>query len=206
MTKILESAGTNSELSGSFLEENFANLQSSVKLQQALLLSISRLNPKGLESFTRGNHNGVDLNRNMPASNWKKSEPLSANAKPNPYYSGPKPNSEIENQVLVQILEQVPIDLIVSFHTNHFIDYPNEEQLNYDSNTGKLKNYCQKLSTSSKLPLTESIGYPTPGSLGSYAKENSIECLTVEFEDSLKAEELINRYQDSFGKWLNDQS
>jgi murein peptide amidase A len=63
------------------------------------VLFIPVLNPDGKRLRTRGNANGVDLNRNFPTDNWILSEK-------DEYYSGPKPASEIETQFLIKIIEE----------------------------------------------------------------------------------------------------
>ena len=81
--------------------------QAAKSKSQKLLISIPRLNHWGLDQFTRSNQNGVDLNRNLPASNWSKSSPqITKNSQKiaNPYYSGLAANSEKENQILVKVI------------------------------------------------------------------------------------------------------
>jgi protein MpaA len=148
---------------------------------------IPDLNRYGLEHHCRGNSNGVDLNRNMPTSNW--SERYSHPG----YYPGSSPCSEVETQALVKILEANQYLKVISIHTNHFVANANEPQLNYDG-TDKSLAWAQKLADALELPLTRDIGYPTPGSLGSYCKENNIDCATLEFDDNLDNEASWQHY------------
>jgi protein MpaA len=165
------------------------------------ILVIPDLNPSGLERHTRGNSNGVDLNRNMPSKNWQESSPKLASGEINPYYSGPEPASELENKILLEVIKNNDFNLIISLHTNHFVANPNPPQVNYDGKRDS-DNYqfAAELATAMDLPLTEDIGYPTPGSLGSYCKDLGLDCITIEFEDELSGQELWNKYGSCFVK------
>lgn len=161
---------------------------------------IPDLNRYGLEHCTRGNANGVDLNRNMPVSNW-----ISEHSHPG-YYPGNQAASEIETKALIEIIQQCIINYglckIVSIHTNHFVANANEPQLNYDGSDKSLE-FAQSLADRLELPLTRDIGYPTPGSLGSYCKENNIDCMTLELDDNLDNEETWQRYGIKLAKAID---
>lgn len=165
-------------------EKRIARTENLFKLYQGdinelkSLTVIPDLNRSGLENNTRGNGRGVDLNRNMPATNW------SPNYTNQVYFPGTHPSSELETKELVKIIEEGNFDLIISIHTNHFVANPNPPQVNFD---GKLLSAGHKeagrLAELLELPLTEDIGYPTPGSLGSYCKDKNIPCITLEMDD-----------------------
>ncbi len=185
------------------------------ELQKSICI-IPALNPDGLRAGTRTNARGVDLNRNMPSANWKaSSSPLLPSGEPNPYYGGTEPASENETKFLLQVIERHQPQIIVSFHTNHYVQNPNPPQVNLDilsedalGNWFSSKQHAlehniaaseqqvrkrnqagrdlaQQIAELMALPLTEDIGYATPGSLGSYAKDLAIPCITVEFDDEL---------------------
>jgi protein MpaA len=160
------------------------------------IIAMPVLNPHGLKNFTRHNHHDVDLNRNMPSQNWQSAK-FRIDGEKNPYYPGDFPASEIETQLLTKLIEGLDFDLIISFHTNHFIRFPNPPQVNYDG-IGTHKDFAIKLAQDTELEFTEDIGYPTPGSLGSYSKDKGLDCITIEFDDNIQAEDLNTKYIKAF--------
>lgn len=147
------------------------------------LLLIPDYNRYGLENNTRGNEHEVDLNRNFPATNW------SSNYMDRAYFPGISPGSEEQTKALVKIIKANSFDLIISIHTNHFVKHANHPQVNFD---GIENTYGHEqatlLSKLIELPLTHDIGYATNGSLGSYAKDLKIPCITLELDDKLSNE------------------
>lgn len=172
-----------------------------LSLSELKLVLIPVINPWGMKNFTRHNASGVDLNRNMPSQNWQSAK-LNIDGERNPYYPGDFPASELEVQILVHLIERLKFDLIFSFHTNHFVRYPNPPQINYDGH-GKYRDFAVKLAEFSKLEFTEDIGYPTPGSLGSYAKDKGLDCITVEFDDNVSGEQAFQEYAEAFSQMIN---
>lgn len=161
------------------------------------LTMIPDLNRYGLENNTRGNVRGVDLNRNMPAENW------SPNCSNQAYSPGIYPASELETQALVKIIQRGNFDLILSLHTNHYVANPNPPQVNFDGlilSDGYKE--AVRLGELLELPVTEDIGYPTPGSLGSYAKEKNIPCITLELDDKYTSEDSWAQYGLTLAKFL----
>ena len=116
------------------------------------LAFIPTLNPDGLKVGTRVNANGVDLNRNFPTQNWVLSEK-------NEFYGGVTPASEIETKFLIDLIEEIKPKLILTLHAPYKV-------VNYD---GDAKEVAQKISDIIKYPVEENIGYPTPGSFGTWA-------------------------------------
>ena len=70
------------------------------------LVILPVVNPDGLERRTRVNANGVDLNRNFPARNWKQG----------PRY-GTDPASEPETRALIKIVRQFQPSRILAVHS-----------------------------------------------------------------------------------------
>jgi murein peptide amidase A len=129
---------------------------------------VPALNPDGLRAGTRVNGRGVDLNRNLPTENW---QPRSAKPEHHP---GPAPASEPETQSLIRLVEEMHPALIVTLHAPYAC-------INYD---GPAEEEAKRLAAALGYPVWEEIGYPTPGSFGTWAGvERGIPTLTVEFDD-----------------------
>ncbi len=127
---------------------------------------IPEVNPEGVLNKTRGNSNGVDLNRNLPTKDW------SPEIKTPRYHPGPSPLSEIENKTLVEELKNNPV-LILSLHSWKPI-------LNVN---GECRPEAEVLARHTGYGIDTDIGYPTPGSLGTYTGlERHIPTLTYEIE------------------------
>ncbi len=145
------------------------------------LLFIPCLNPDGLQNNTRTNANGVDLNRNFPTKNWGE-DTSAAGDNPDDYYGGKSPASEIETQFVIDIIEKYQPKLILTLHAPYKI-------VNYD---GPAKEVAQKISDIIGYPVEESIGYPTPGSFGTYCGvERNIPTITLELDEKIPVENLV---------------
>ena len=157
------------------------------------LLLIPCLNPDGLALKTRGNANGVDLNRNFPYKSWS-AVPLAHN---NSYFPGIKPASEPEAQIIVNLLNKYNFKKVLAIHTNHTIAFPNPPMINYDGKHSR--ELAEKLSSATGLPPHSDVGYPTPGSLGTWVgidlKKVSV---TMELDDSKKSDELYKKHKKFF--------
>lgn len=133
---------------------------------------LPRANPDGLARNTRGNANGVDVNRNFPAKNWRKSPKGDS-------HGGPEPASESETRAIIQAVEMLRPAAIVSIHSISTNDPCN----NYDGPAEALAN---RMAKENGYPVKASIGYPTPGSFGTWAGvERRIPVITLEFPRNL---------------------
>jgi len=134
-------------------------------------------NPDGLVRGTRGNANGVDLNRNLPTSNWRP-EPVFYKSRANDARDialtpGSQPASEPETKALLSLIDRWKPKAIVSLHSAlACID---------DSGASHLG---RQLADRCALPFLTEIGYPTPGSMGTWAGEQGINLVTYELEDA----------------------
>jgi len=153
------------------------------------LLLISCINPDGLFAKTRGNANGVDLNRNFPASSWK-SVPVSGNVS---YHPGSEPASEPETKIIVDLLKKYNFKKIIAVHTNHTIQFPNPPMINYDGEHSR--ELAEKMSYACGLSAHSDVGYPTPGSLGVWlGKDLKKISITVELDDAKSSHELYKKH------------
>lgn len=158
------------EPSGKYLIERYLKEDTAHKNR---LLFIPCLNPDGLEACTRCNSKGVDLNRNFPAQNWQKSNR-------DKYFGGETPASEIETQFLVSVIEKYTPALILTLHEPYCV-------VNYD---GPALKVAERISEITKYEVEESIGYPTPGSFGTYCGvERKIPVITLELAPTIESED-----------------
>lgn len=137
----------------------------------------ARVNPDGVVTGQRWNSRNVDLNRNLPTKDWT---PEIKNPR---YPPGRAACSEPENRALVKLIETTNPCAVLSAHS--FSNF----QVNAN---GPSRPWADALSKVCGYPVTEDIGYPTPGSLGTYAgKERGIPTITLEIERGLPREKVL---------------
>ncbi len=153
------------------------------------ILLIPCLNPDGKANKTRTNANGVDLNRNFPTKNWELSGDKDS------YYSGIEPASEIETKFIIEILDEYKPDRILTLHTPYRV-------VNYDGNA---KEIAEEISKLNGYPVQENIGYPTPGSFGTYAGiELNIPTITLELPENEPPQKLWEDNKEVFYYFIKD--
>lgn len=141
-------------------------------LRAAVILSA---NPDGVVRGTRGNARGVDLNRNFPTSNWS-ADPVCYKSRANDARDialspGAGPASEPETSALLSLIEQLKPRAVVTLHAAlACIDDAGGSHLG------------RRLAARCGLPLITEIGYPTPGSMGTWAAERGMDLVTWELE------------------------
>lgn len=141
-------------------------------------------NPDGITRGTRGNARGVDLNRNFPSRDWQ----------PNPVTHrstleeasdvllspGEHAGSEPETQALIALIAELEPEQVIALHAPlACIDDANESALG------------RQLAERTGMPLVRDVGYPTPGSFGSWGGEHGVRVITYEFP--LAATEVLMR-------------
>ena len=132
-------------------------------------------NPDGALRGTRGNARGIDLNRNFPTSNWKPDlvyyKTRANDARDIALSPGSAPASEPETGALLDVINRLKPRAIVSLHAAlACIDDAGNSPLG------------QQLAQRCSLPLLTEIGYPTPGSMGTWASEQKLTLVTWETE------------------------
>jgi len=159
-------------------EKNFSEIENH-------LYFIPCLNPWGKERGVRGNHNGVDLNRNYPTKNWIETEK-------DEYYSGKHAASEITTRQMTDLLEEVKPDIILTLHAPL-------KCVNYD---GPAKELAEKIAEFCEYPVIADLGYPTPGSFGTYCGvERNIPTITLEYDEEEEYESIYNKTEKIFD-WM----
>lgn len=158
------------EPQGEFLINEYIKRNSSTRL-----LFIPCLNPDGKALNSRTNSHGVDLNRNFPTKNWELTEK-------NEFFGGDNPASEIETRFLTEVIDRYMPELILTLHAPFKV-------VNYD---GPAEEIAQKISEIINYPVEKSIGYPTPGSFGTYCGiEKNIPTITLELDEKCPVQDLI---------------
>lgn len=151
-----EGAYTTSQLPEAFL--------TSGEIEQVTLTIIEDANPDGRAATTRGNANGVDVNRNFPAVNFDDSDPA----------HGGTPLSQPESRILHDLIERIDPALVVVMHS-----WTDRQFINFD---GPAKSLAERFAAKSGFPVADSKSFaPTPGSLGSYVgRDRGTPVITIE--------------------------
>ena len=145
-------AGTHGdEIEGVYVLERLLGWPGLLKACYPMVV-IPVLNKDGHHKKNRLNARGVDLNRNYPTSDW------SSKVTAAKYHPGEFPLSEPENIFLHNLFECYPPGFVMSFHSWKPI-------INYN---GNCKEEAEFLAKFNSYPIKEDIGYPVPGSLGTY--------------------------------------
>lgn len=148
------------------------------------------VNPDGFFSSPqrRTNGRGVDVNRNFPTKDWKRS-------KKDRYYSGPHANSESETKFQIALINRFRPTHIISIHSPlGCYDYDGPS-----SNFDTIVMWMKKVSRENGLPFRRYQVFP--GSLGNYAgTQRKIHTLTLELPSSVpqKGAEYFNQFKSMF--------
>lgn len=151
-----EGARTTAELPAAFTAAGLGEAVSLYVVEDA--------NPDGRALATRENVNGIDLNRNFPATNFDPVSPSGGRVSAN----------QPETRAMVEIINRTSPALVMVMHS-----WSNDEFINFD---GPASAIAARFSAASGLPVKNSGEFaPTPGSLGSYAgRDRGIPVLTIE--------------------------
>lgn len=149
------------------------------------------INPDGTAMGTRANATGVDLNRNWPARNFRPGQSR-----------GERPLSEPETRALHAEIERFGPDLVLVAHSTGrgpFVNF-----------VGPAARSAAAFATGAasgdpRWRVVPSMGYPTPGSLGSYlGVDRGVPILTLEFERGQSPESVWLAMRDGLAATLAD--
>ncbi|MBI3469388.1 MAG: DUF2817 domain-containing protein [Planctomycetes bacterium] len=152
---------------------------------------IRNLNPDGTATRRRTSARGVDLNRNLPASNWD------TTARSPQFNPGPRPGSEPETQVLLGVLREFAPRRILVMHATR-----SRPMVNYD---GPARELAEAMSQLNGYVTSDTIGYPTPGSLGSYTGiDLQIPIITLELPRGITPEAAWQANREALYRLISD--
>lgn len=141
-------------------------------------------NPDGLTRGTRGNARGVDLNRNFPSRDWQPKPVTHRSTLEDPsdvlLSPGERAGSEPETRALLALVAELRPEVVIALHAPlACIDDANGSPLG------------QWLAQRTGMPFVRDVGYPTPGSFGSWGMDHGVPVITYEFP--LAATEVLMR-------------
>ncbi len=166
-----------------------AELTESQKIRPWILIPC--INPDGYKANQRTNSRGVDLNRNFPSQDW------SAEVKAPRYSPGPSPNSELETQAVVKLIDSEKPQLIVHFHSW-------EPCVVYTGAPGKKA--ADILAKDTPYESREDIGYPTPGSLGQYGwMDHQIPVICIEEQEHISLDKVWPHFGSGLQRLLTQK-
>jgi len=121
------------------------------------------VNPDGYAAGTRTNARGIDINRNFPTKDFGSDEDRPG---------GTEAASEPETRAILDVVSRFKPYLIISLHTSlACVNYNGESAVEV----------AERMSAVCGLPVKDDIGYPCPGSMGTYyGWERELPVITLE--------------------------
>jgi len=158
-----------------------------LKLKHEVMV-MPNANPDARVKNTRANSNGIDINRNFPTRNFGQK------AYKKSHFGGTKASSERETKNLMAVMKDFKPDLVVTIHAPY----------DFMEIDGPAKKPAKFLAKYNKMPVKEGMGYPTPGSFGTYyGKERKIPIITYELKNG---ETKYKRHLESFKRLFESTS
>lgn len=143
------------------------------------LTIVPEFNVDGILAGQRKNANSIDLNRNLPTNDW------TPDVAKDDYNPGPEPCSEPENQGLVTWLKEHKPQFVLTLHSWKPVLNTN----------GNCKPEAETIASLTNYEIVDSIGYPTPGCLGTYCGlERDMPTLTYEIERNIDSKIIIQKH------------
>ena len=126
------------------------------------------VNPDGYEKRKRRNARLVDINRNFPTKTWCRTSPRSR------MFGGRDPASEPETRAEMKAVMRYKPARIISIHSIG-------EHRHCNNHDGPARALAMKMKRFNGYSVVKSMGYPTPGSFGTWAgHERNIPVITLE--------------------------
>ncbi|MDH5657558.1 MAG: DUF2817 domain-containing protein [Spirochaetia bacterium] len=169
-----------------FLERFMDELtKGNINLDSGITLHICpRINPDGCAVLRRTNQNNVDLNRNLPTKDW------SGEFTDVRYFPGKSAGSEVESEITIDLIQKTDPSLIISMHSYE------KAMVNYN---GDCENLANAMGKKNGLVAKGDIGYPTPGSLGTYTGwERNLPTITLEILRGQEPGPVWDQHLDGF--------
>lgn len=128
-------------------------------MNERRIIMVPLYNPDGYKRNNRMTTGDIDLNRDFPTSDGDEENPKSP-----------------ETRAFMRLLKKYPPALIYNIHQPFrvVLAYEGDEEL------------AKPFAILADYPLGQDVGYPTPGSLGTYGRENKISVITIELARSMK--------------------
>ena len=105
---------------------------------------------------------------------------------------------KIETKTIIKLAEEIDFSAIITIHAPFKI-------VNYDGPEEKTRPLAEKISEITGYPIQKEIGYPTPGSFGTYmGLEKEIPTITIEVDEEVPQENLLPNFIELFN-YLEDK-
>ncbi len=149
----------NTKLVLEYFVRELATLSNDFRNRRRIIV-IPNYNPDGYTRYHRLNASNIDLNRDFPSADGHEDAPRAP-----------------ETAAYMKLMAKYPPYSMYNIHQPFrvVLYYPEDES------------FARPFSLLSDYPLGTGVGYPTPGSLGTYMREKKVPIITVELARHMKA-------------------